>query len=376
MKTIVFAGYAESLLNFRGPLLSALVKEGNHVITCAPGNDANIVNRLSKLGVDYQAIPIQRTGMNPVHDIRTLFFLYRLLRKEHPNILLAYTVKPVIYGSLAARLAGINNCFSMITGLGFAFQRDTLKNKFINFFVCCLYRLSLSKNKAVFFQNPDDKELFIKSKLIGKNTNAILINGSGVDLNHYSMMPVVKTPIAFLLIARLISEKGIEEYAEAARQLKKRYSKVSFRLVGWFDNNPSAIKKSKVMEWHKQGIVEYLGDADDVRPFIAASSVYVLPSYREGTPRTVLEAMSMGRPIITTDAPGCRETVKEGENGFLVPIKDVNALIQAMKRFILQPELIAKMGKRSREIAEAKYDVNKVNAVIMKTMRLIGKRIV
>ncbi|HDY69132.1 MAG TPA: glycosyltransferase family 1 protein [Candidatus Scalindua sp.] len=376
MKIMVFAGYVESLLIFRGPLLSALVKEGNQVIACAPENNANIVKRLSKLGVGFQTIPIQRTGMNPVHDIYTLFFLYRLLRKNRPDILLSYTIKPVIFGSLAARLAGVKNCYSMITGLGFAFQGDTLKNKFINFLVCCLYRLGLSKNKAVFFQNPDDKELFIKSKLIGKNTDAILVNGSGVDLNYYTIMPVVKEPIVFLLIARIISEKGIEVYAEAARQLKKRYSKVSFRLAGWFDSNPSALKKAKVMEWHKQGTVEYLGVADDVRPFIAASSVYVLPSYREGTPRTVLEAMSMGRPIITTDAPGCRETVIDGENGFLIPIKDAVALAKAMERFILNPELIELMGRSSREMAKQKYDVNKVNAVVMKTMGLIGEEVV
>jgi len=371
MKIMVFEGHTDSLLKLRGSLLSAFVKEGNQVIACAPENNTRIVKSLTKLGVIFQDIPIKRTGMNPINDIRTLFLLYRLFQKEHPDILLACNIKPVIYGSLAARFAGVNKCYSMITGLGFAFKRNTFKGKLINFLVCQLYRLSLKRNKAIFFQNLDDRRLFHELKLIGKNTNAVLVNGSGVDLDFYAVAPAVKEPIVFLLIARLIKEKGIEEYVEAARQIRKRYSEVSFHLVGWFDSNPSVFKKSKVREWQNEGIVEYLGVADDVRPFIAACSVYVLPSnYREGTSRTILEAMSMGRPIITTDAPGCRETVKDGENGFLVPVKDVNALVQAMERFILEPELISKMGKRSREIAELKYCVHKVNAVIMQAMEL------
>ena len=162
---------------------------------------------------------------------------------------------------------------------------------------------------------------------------------------------------------------------EAARIIKAKYPGVLFRLVGWFDDNPTSIKKEDLDLWMEDGIIDYLGRLEDVRPAITASSVYVLPSYREGTPRTVLEAMSMGRPVITTDAPGCRETVIDGENGFLIPIKDVNALVQAMERFILQPELVVKMGKRSREIAEVKYDVHKVNTVIMQAMGLLDKNV-
>jgi len=373
---MILAGYAESLLNFRGPLLAAMAKGGSQVIACAPENDAKIIKQLAKLGVGFLSVPIKRTGMNPIHDIRLLFFLYRTFRKEQPDILLSYTIKPFIYGFFASRLANVNECYSMITGLGFTFQRNKFKNKCINFVVSGMYRLSLSKNKAIFFQNPDDKKLFIKSKLIGKDTDVILVNGSGVDLNYYPLTPAVTTDVVFLLIARLIVEKGIEVYAEAARQLKKRYNNVSFRLVGWFDSNPSTVQKDKVMGWHKQGAIEYLDAVDDVRPFIAACSVYVLPSYREGTPRTVLEAMSMGRPIITTDAPGCRETIIDGQNGFMIPVKDVTALAKAMERFIVNPELIETMGQCSRKMAEQKYDVNKVNAVIMKAMGLIGEEAV
>jgi glycosyltransferase involved in cell wall biosynthesis len=175
----------------------------------------------------------------------------------------------------------------------------------------------------------------------------------------------------FLLIARLIRDKGVFEYADAARILKRRYPEAVFRLLGWFDRHPEAISPKQIDQWQREGIIEYLGETQDVRPFLAESNVYVLPSYREGTPRTVLEAMAMGRPIVTTDAPGCRETVIEGKNGFLVPPRNVDALGKAMERFISTPEIIETMGGESRKFAEMKYDVHKVNYVIMRTMGLI-----
>ncbi len=176
----------------------------------------------------------------------------------------------------------------------------------------------------------------------------------------------------FLLIARLLGDKGVREYVEAVRRIKARYPDVVFRLVGWIDENPNAIREQELNDWVSEGVVEYLGRLSDVRPAIADCTVYVLPSYREGTPRTVLEAMAMGRPIITTDAPGCRETVVDGENGFLVPVKAVDELVSAMEKFVLFPGLVEKMGRRSREIAEAKYDVNAVNAVMLREMGISG----
>jgi len=190
-----------------------------------------------------------------------------------------------------------------------------------------------------------------------------------VDTEYYKPEPFAEN-LSFLLIARLLKDKGIREYAESATIIKQKYPKISFRLVGWIEDNPASISKKELDLWVKQGIIEYLGKLSDVRPAIAESSVYVLPSYREGTPRTVLEAMAMGRPIITTDAPGCRETVQHGKNGFLVPVKNAPALVNAMEQFIRQPELTEQMGKASRQIAIEKYDVHKVNAVILKTMGL------
>lgn len=389
MKILVLAGYADSLIKFRGPLLTTMVKGGNTVMACAPGHPVDIIQQLENLGVTYQEIVLQRTGMNPVQDIYTLYSLFKLMRKERPDIVFAYTIKPVIYGSLAARWAGIQNCYSMITGLGNTFEKTSAKKKVMHFLVCCLYRTGLKRNKTVFFQNPDDRDFFLKMKLIGTDTGAVLVNGSGLDLSHYAVAPVVEKPAVFLLIARIIREKGIVQYFEAAKQLKEHFKDVSFRLVGRFDSNPSAISEETVMEWHRQGILEYPGAADDVRPQIASASVYVLPSYYgEGTPRTVLEAMAMGRPVITTDAPGCRETVKRsnssrwekeekagrfkvGANGILVPVKDVEALAAAMKFFIERPDQIAVMGQESRRYAQERYDVHKVNAALMNTMGLI-----
>ena len=296
------------------------------------------------------------------------------MRSIKQDAFLGYTIKPVLYGSLAARLAGISGIFSIITGLGYAFSRGDSRQRFAGIIAQFLYKISLSCNQKVYFQNPDDRNLFKELGFLRGADQVVLINGSGVDVSFFKKTPF-PTGVSFLLIARLIKDKGIIEYVEAARIIKAKYPGVLFRLVGWFDDNPTSIKKEDLDLWMEDGIIDYLGRLEDVRPAITASSVYVLPSYREGTPRTVLEAMSMGRPVITTDAPGCRETVIDGENGFLIPIKDVNALVQAMERFILQPELVVKMGKRSREIAEVKYDVHKVNTVIMQAMGLLDKNV-
>ena len=402
LKIVIISNYASSLINFRGALISEFVKAGHEVIACAPGESIDMAEKLKSMGVRYRAIHLDRTGINPIKDLFLLLELLSFFRRSQPDIVINYTIKPVIYGSLAARLAGVANIFSMITGLGYVFTGNALRQKMIRALVCRLYRRALSINQAVFFLNADDLALFVQSGLINYSQKTLLIDGEGVDVKHYNYpsppfahqdeqtsvisgsgidlmnFPHISLEIKqprFLLIARLIKDKGIFEYVEAARILKKRHTQTVFRLLGPFDSNPSAILESQVKEWQKEGTIEYLGETEDVRPFIADANVYVLPSYyREGLPRTILEAMAMGQPIVTTDAPGCRETVRDGDNGFLVPVRDVDSLAQAMERFILHPELIAKMGSRSREIAERKYDIRKVNAVIMQTMGLFNEK--
>lgn len=370
MRVFIGGVTAHSLVNFRGSLMQAMTDLGHEVVACASDSPGEIISRLSELGVEYHEIPLQRTGVNLLFDLRTIASLRSLLRVQRPDCALFYTIKPVIYGSLASRWAGVPRVFSMITGLGYAFGQDTLRQRMLSKAVCHLYRRALRTNEAVFFQNPDDMALFVERRLIDDPGKAVLINGSGVDLAHYQKTPPATSGPVFLLIARLLKDKGIYEYVEAARIIKQKYPDSAFWLVGPFDSNPSAIDQSTVEQWQAEGIIEYLGRTLDVRPYIAQSSVYVLPSYREGTPRSVLEAMAMGRPIITTDAPGCRETVVGGRNGYLVPVKDAKRLAEAMEKFVLFPHLIAEMGEESWRIAAEKYDVHKVNAVVLSIMGL------
>lgn len=368
-KIIVLGSFAESLINFRGSLLKRMVENDFEVFACAPKASLDLQEKLKVIGVKYQSIPIDRVGLNPIRDLYTIFRLISLFRAIKPDVVLCYTIKPVIYGSFVGHIIGVPQIFSMITGLGYTFSDGGVKEWLIYTFVRFLYKLSISFNKRVFFQNPDDRDLFLKLGLIESFEKAVLINGSGVDLDFFHIVPF-PDDVSFLLIARLIKDKGILEYINAIKIVKKKYSQVRFRLVGWIDEGPQGISNTDLDSWIKELTIEYLGRLYNVRPAIADASVYILPSYHEGTPRTVLEAMAMGRPIITTDAPGCRETVEHGKNGFLIPIKNSEALAKAMEKFIRNPTLIEKMGKESRKIAEDKYDVHKVNKVIMVAMGL------
>ncbi len=365
-KILLIASYAKSLIRFRGKLIEELVGRGHQVIALAPETDYE--KDLNELGAQYLHLPLRRTELNPLKDIISLLYLISVYRKLKPDIIFTYTIKPVIYGSLAARMANVDRVYSMITGLGYVFTGNTVKQRILLSLIKLLYKASLKKNKTVFFQNQDDLNLFESLDLLHNKEQGVVINGSGVDLEYYDYVKYEKNKSSFLISARLLKDKGIAEFVEAARILKPVYPDVTFNILGPFDCSHSAIPRQDLELWTADGTVNYLGETDDVRPFIADSSVYVLPSYREGTPRSVLEAMSMGRPVITTDAPGCRETVRHGENGFLVPVKDSNALAEAMEYFILHPEKVATMGWASRKLAEEKYDVHKVNHAILETL--------
>ena len=367
-KILIVAGLDLSLILFRRELIEGWLKSGCSVVAAAPG--LKVEELLAELGASYYRLPLERTGLNPVKDLFLLWKLSKLFRKEQPDYLFLYTIKPVIYGSLAS--ASVSSCrtYSMITGLGYAFTRSEDEGKLLRKLLVFLYRMALKRNRKVFFQNPDDERFFVDKGIVDPE-KVVRVNGSGVNTDYFSMAPHEQGVVSFLMIARLLLEKGIVEYIEAARKVKARHPETRFMLVGWsFDKNPSAIVQGQVEEWQKEGIVEIYGETDDVRPYIARAGIYVLPSYREGTPRTVLEAMAMGRAVITTAVPGCRETVIEGRNGFLVPVKNSEALAEAMERFIKQPELAEQMGVESRKIAEDKYDVKKVNRVINREMGL------
>ena len=369
-KFLVMASYPDSLLNFREPLLRNLLAEGLEVHIAAPDlpSNSSIRHQLEALGCHVNDVPLKRTGMNPLTDIATVFYLWRIMRRIKPDFSIGYTIKPVIYGNIAAWLAGVPRRFALITGLGYAFQGEGGQRSWLKRIVQGLYRMALGKADKVFFQNPDDEALFQTLDIVkSEHSKTVVVNGSGIDVGRFTVAPLPQAT-QFLLIARLLGDKGVREYVDAASIVRGRYPEVRFWLVGWIDDNPDAIGEDELQRWIKTGDVEFYGRLDDVKPAIFGCSVYVLPSYREGTPRTVLEAMAMGRPVITTDAPGCRETVVDGDNGFLVPVKAVDELAAAMLQFVEHPELVARMGARSRQIAEEKYDVDKVNEHMLREM--------
>lgn len=371
MKILIVGSVVESLEGFRGQFIDEIVGRGHEVHVAAPAfkYSSDVASRFKKKGVNVHNLFLIRTGLNPFADLLTFLNLFCLLCRIRPDCVFSYTVKPVIYSSLAARLIGVPNIYALITGVGYAFSSfPSRHSKLVNFIVSRLYRLSISCVKKVFFQNPDDALLFKNLGIVSSKSRIVIVNGSGVDLNSFAFSPQPPGPVHFILISRLLVSKGVREYLTAAARVKLLYPDVRFSLAGWFDKNPDSIEAAELDALVQAGTVSFLGRLSDVRPAIVACSVYVLPSYREGTPRTVLEAMSMGRAVITTDAPGCRETVVDGDNGFLVPVRSVDALVNAMAHFIIAPTLAARMGRRGRQLAEHKYDVHKVNSVMLKEM--------
>ena len=370
MKFLLVAGFPDSLINFRWALLQSLISRGVNVHVAAPDlpPNSNVRNQLEVNGVVVHEIKMQRSGMNPISDLLTLLSLFRLMWRIRPDSVLCYTIKPVIYGSLAAFLTAVPKRFALITGLGQAFQSSQGKRSFLFYLVVILHKVALFRTTKVFFQNPDDRAFFRSNRIIRASQATVVVNGSGVDVDWFSQRPI-SGGARFILIARLLASKGIRDYVRAAEIVKNLHPEIQFSLVGWFDDGPDSVNPKELKAWVSSGTICFLGRLDDVRPAIEDATVFVLPSYYpEGTPRTVLEAMAMGRAIITTDAPGCRETVVDGENGFLVPVRDHVRLSEAMLKLVENPELIVKMGQRSRQIAEEKYDVHKVNAVMLREM--------
>ena len=315
---------------------------------------------------------MSRTGMNPLVDLLNTWRLMRLLKELRPDVTLGYTIKPVIFGTIAAKLAGVPHRFAMVEGLGYVFtpgaEDFSFKRRVLKHLVLWLYRIGMAQADKVIFLNPDDPAELVAERVL-PSEKCFLLGGIGVDLAQWTMHSPVLTPVTFLLVARLLREKGVADYAAAARLVKQQHPQARFILLGGLDENPGSITQTEVQAWVDEGLMEWPGHTA-VPPWLAQTSVFVLPSYREGVPASTQEAMAMGRAIITTDVPGCRETVVDGENGFLVPVRDPQALAQAMCQFIEQPELIARMGARSRQLAEEKYDVHKVNARLLQGMGL------
>lgn len=370
MRFALITSQAFSVSNFRGPLITALVAQGVEVFAIAPDFDEQTRASVRLLGAVPVDCYLSRTGMNPLRDILSVLRLMVLLRRLKVEVSLAYFIKPVIFGNLAAFFVRVPQRFCMIEGLGYVFtppgDHEPVTRRILRMLVSLLYKLSLKHAHRVFLLNQDDIAEMLNRGLV-RHAQVVKLNGIGVDLTQWMPTPAVSPPITFLLAARLLREKGIVEYAEAARIVKSKYPDTRFILLGSVDPNPGSLNAEEVSKWVTERLLEWPGHVP-VKSWMTQASVYVLPSYREGVSRSTQEAMAMGRAVITTDAPGCRETVVDGLNGFLVPVRESVALAEAMMRFIKQPALIETMGKASRMLAEERFDVHKVNAIMLATM--------
>lgn len=368
MKITVIGSLTSSLYNFRGQLLEGFKDANLEVNALASGASNDDIRAVEALGAVYTNYPVSRSGLSPAQDFRTFVALRNIFKKQQPDVILAYTVKPIIWGAFAARTVPSCRFYALVTGLGFAFQKGNWKKNLLMKLVIFLYKTALKRVDKVIFQNPDNKQVFIDLGIVPEHKTAV-VNGSGVDISHFKVKPLPSTP-TFLLIARLLGDKGIHEYIAAANKVKQLYPEAVFQLVGPEDPSPDGISLHELSQLNSDKAVDYFGATNDVRPYIECCNIFVLPSYHEGLPRTVLEAMATGRPILTTDVPGCRETVINGQNGWLVEKANVEQLAEKMIWFIENPQEWQRMAEASRAIVEDKFDVHKVNKKLMNIMEL------
>lgn len=343
-----------NIYNFRLELLKFLKNEGYNIFCIAPKDEYS--DLFSTFGYKYCELKMNNKGSNPLEDIKLTYDLYNIFKKNKIDLVLLYTIKPNIYGNIAARIAKIHT-ISTITGLGTVFLNDNLSSKVAKF----LYKNSLKYSSKVLFQNNDDAEIFISRSILSKDKVGI-VPGSGIDLNKYTSSKdfLVEDSMSFLFVARLVKDKGIIEYLEAAKILKQKYKdKISFNILGdYYKDNPTALTKEELEIWVKKGVVNYLGYSDDVKSVMDVHDCVVLPSYREGLSRVLLEAACLEKPIVTTNVPGCKDIVQDSLNGFLCEVKDVDSLILTLeKMYLLDTEEKKLMGKRSRQIIKQNFSL-------------------
>jgi glycosyltransferase involved in cell wall biosynthesis len=347
-RILVAANSIWNIGHFRAGLIRSLIKAGHQIITVAP-EAAGI--QVGGVPIKHRPCRMDRSGTNPVKDLACLRDLARIVREERPDIFLSFTIKPNIYGSFVCALLKVP-AVPNVSGLGTAFLGSSVFRRAVSL----MYRVAFARAKAVFFQNPDDRDLFVSLKIV-KPAQAVVLPGSGIDLSSFAPASVPRE-LRFLMIARLLGDKGVREYVEAARKLRAALPTAIFSLLGELDRgNPTAVGEDELEEWIAEGAIEYLGSTPDVRQFIASSTALVLPSYREGLPRTLLEGAAMGRPLIGTDVPGCRQVVRDGVTGFLCRARSADSLAEAMLRLAVRShdERVA-MGASARKMAEDEFD--------------------
>jgi glycosyltransferase involved in cell wall biosynthesis len=376
MKVLVLTADANTLVYHRGDLIRDFAAHGCEVVTSAAEDYPHVRKYLEEAGVRHEPIRMIRSRVNLAKDWITWLDMFRLFRKEKPDALFAYTIKSVVYGCVVARFAGVPKVYALLPGLGFTFVKpETLKQTLVQWVSKMLHRFALKRADVIFMQNKDDVQLFRDLKMLPEGVPVHVTAGSGVNLEEYPHVPLEQDAhlaegrIRFVLVSRLLISKGVCVFAEAARQIKAKYPLAEFHLVGPFDPNPNRVSEEEVQGWVQEGILIHHGMVRDVPNLLKTMHVFCLPTwYREGVPHASLEALSMGRPIITTNSVGAKECVPEGKNGFLVPTKDVPAVVKAMEYLIQNPAQISIMGRASRDLAEEVFDVKIVNRIILTAM--------
>ena len=366
-KILIIGGKAWSIINFRGSLIKKLVEKGYEVTAVSSEATKSELEMIKNIGASYIDIQLKSNTISILKDIVYFLKLKRIIFKLNPNIIISYTMKPIVYSGLAIFFKKNINFFPLITGLGNIFNTKKINLYPIKIILILLCKIALRNAKILIFQNNDNLQYFKKLKIAPK-TKKIIIEGSGVDIDYFNIEPFTNKNITFLLIARLLKDKGIIEYIKAAKKIKSKIKNINFNLIGPKDASNNRVDFDYIKKNHNAKIINYLGFQKNVKPFIADSHVYVLPSYHEGLPRSVLEAMAMGRPIITTRVSGCKETVINNKNGFLIPCKNINILIEKMMWFITNKKKILIMGQKSRNLVEEKFSSKKIDNEFIKLL--------
>ncbi len=371
MKILVLTSYA-SPTNVRNDLLVSAVTAGHEVVVVAPERDDIMREPLARIGVRYAEWPVRRTGIDLRGDVLAAHRLSRIISKEKPDALLIYQIKAVLLGPLVAKVRRVPHIVVLINGLGMVFDEHGFGLTWKARVARAVYRGSLLLADRLVFQNNDDPEFLRQRGVLSNRADWRVVPGSGVDLAKLVPAATRPTVPTFTLVSRLLVSKGIPEFVSAARELRSRHPKVRFVLAGQLEqqDRDDAVQKTDLDRWIAEGVISYPGFVGDVRSLLADTTVFVLPSYyREGVPRTNLEALAMALPIVTTDSVGCRDTVRDGVNGFLVPPRDVPTLVNRLERYLMDPGLVESHGRASRALAESQFDVQRVNALMLESLR-------
>ena len=372
LRVALVGAQPEYLVNLRGQLLRDLVADGHQVSAVGAEENPEVAAILKSWGVDYAVVPLARTSLNPMGDLDSFRAFRNHFRRLAPDLMLVYTTKSIVWALLGARSAGVPRRFAMVAGRGYALvPQQGLRSTALRLITKALIAFALRAANGVVFQNDDDLELFRRERLVPARIPVTRVYGSGVELDKFPVVPLPSGPITFLLVARLLQSKGVAEFVAAARLVRAEVPDARFVVVGPSDPGPNAIPQAQLDEWKREGVVQFAGYSADVRSYLANCHVFVLPSIGEGVPRSILEALASGRPVITANTAGCRDTVIEGRNGYLVPFGDEQALAQAMKALAAGDLPLEEAARESRKLAEQRFDARSVSTGIRRAMGLI-----